>query len=392
MTQPPDLVAIPRYMKRFHCIGPDCERTCCANWNVPVDEATYKAFRRVPDKAVRSWLVEGLTKKRELKIRDNGDCHFLAEDHLCAIHRDLGEAMLPQVCGTFPRGLGHGEESKELHATMSCPEVARQALFDPEALHIEAHEPASKHMPKHSFAKTVWQLQPTHAVVAQATLQLAEGLIRDRAQPMWHGLMDVVTLYYTWHRQGAHTVELAIPMLQSLATVAAEGQWRNKWSDSRIQVDMQIQHVRAFARGADKIKVKLDDDTDMNVLVPRYKAAFRDVVEPYLRANPHVMEALVCTEMRHLSAHTLLGHGWRQVAQVALLYGYVKAALTLRASVTGTISDADVVDVVVDAWRHIRHAAWFRKAISGGSETSVPEYVLNIVADPTHEPVTEAAE
>lgn len=390
MSQPSHDLTIPRYMRNFSCIGPECERTCCAHWTVPVDNATQKAFRKAADKEARAKLLDGLTPTRELKMDEKGNCHFLAEDGWCVIHRDMGESMLPRICRVYPRGIGQGEAGKELHGTLSCPELARKMLFDPQALDIVGTEPARTFFATDDFSKILWEMEPTHDMVTKATMQLTEGLIRDRSQPMWQGVMDVVTLYYTWAEGGAKNAEDCIPMLESLATLAAEGAWRNKWADSRINPDLQIQHVRGFARGVDKIKVKLDDETDLEELVPRYQAAFRDYVEPYMQANPHVFENLMCGELRHLGAHQRLYLGWRHVAQVALLYGYVKAALTLRATVTQQISDADVVDVVVDAWRHIRHAKWFAKAIGGNSETSVPEYVLNIIADPTHEPVPVA--
>lgn len=384
MSDADHLINIPRYMERFQCIGPACERTCCSHWTVPVDEATYKAFRRVPDRDAREMLTDGLTKTRELKMSEDGQCHFLAEDGLCVIHRDLGPALLPRVCGTFPRGLGWGETGRELHATVSCPEVARQLLFDPQALDVVAQDAAANHLTKTGFTKTLWTLEPTHNAVAQATLQLAEGLIRDRAQPLWQGVMDVLTLYYTWHQSGVATAEQAIPTLESLATLAAAGQWRNKWSDASVNARLQIEHVLTFSRSSTLLRATLDTTTPPEELLPRYQDAFKTVVAPFLAANPHVFENLVCAEMRHMSVSTLVSKGWRHVAQIALLYGYCKAVLTLRAIESGHVDEAEVVKVVVDAWRHIRHGAWFRKALGGGSETSLPEYVLNIIADPTH--------
>lgn len=375
---------IPRYMERFHCIGPDCERTCCSHWTVPVDEGTYKAFRRVPDRDARALLTDGLTKTRELKMTEDGRCHFLEEDGLCVIHRQFGHGMLPRVCGTFPRGLGWGEDGRELHASASCPEVARQMLFDPQALEIVGQDDASNHLTKTGFTKTLWSLEQTHHVVAQATTQLAEGLIRDRAQPLWQGVMDVLTLYYTWHQAGVATAEEAIPTLESLATLAAAGQWRNKWSDAQVNARLQVEHVRAFSRSSTLLRATLDVDTPIDEMLPRYLDAFTTVVDPFLKANPHIFENLICAEMRHMSVSTLVSKGWRHVAQVALLYGYCKSVLTMRAIESGTVDEAEVVKVVVDAWRHIRHGAWFRKALGGGSETSLPEYVLNIIADPTH--------
>ena len=43
-------VFIPKYMKRFKCIGPKCEDTCCVGWSIPIDRETYMKYYDLMEK------------------------------------------------------------------------------------------------------------------------------------------------------------------------------------------------------------------------------------------------------------------------------------------------------------------------------------------------------
>ena len=40
-------IVTPDYYKDFRCIAGDCTDTCCAGWDVDVDEASYKYYKKV---------------------------------------------------------------------------------------------------------------------------------------------------------------------------------------------------------------------------------------------------------------------------------------------------------------------------------------------------------
>ena len=35
---------MPKYMLTFKCIGSECVDTCCAGWDINIDEDTYKKY------------------------------------------------------------------------------------------------------------------------------------------------------------------------------------------------------------------------------------------------------------------------------------------------------------------------------------------------------------
>lgn len=137
-----------RFVTRFSCIGSACEDNCCHSWAVGIDQSKLsqirKTLRRSPDELQR--LNDGIEllppneRTREsfarLRMRDDGRCFMLDGDGLCSIHRRHGQALLPEICRTFPRFASVSECGVELTATPACPEVARLMLLAPDATDI----------------------------------------------------------------------------------------------------------------------------------------------------------------------------------------------------------------------------------------------------------------
>ena len=53
---------IPKYMADFKCIGSECVDTCCAGWDINIDENTFEKY--VNSKGELKELVQG-------KFREN---------------------------------------------------------------------------------------------------------------------------------------------------------------------------------------------------------------------------------------------------------------------------------------------------------------------------------
>ncbi len=135
-----------RYMTRFHCIGGDCEDTCCASWGIELSEAAHSRLSRwlsdAPERLEAAVLTYPATYQRpgrhgRLKMRPDSTCHFLGEGGLCQAHEALGEQALPRTCASYPRSLGVWGEDRELSGFLSCPEVAREVLLRDDALELD---------------------------------------------------------------------------------------------------------------------------------------------------------------------------------------------------------------------------------------------------------------
>jgi lysine-N-methylase len=138
----------PRYAERFGCIGPDCEDTCCAGWEVLVDASHYKKLKQKMDvsKEEREDFRRGIRRNRGVDksdsrfalvvLDDQGRCGFFGEDRLCSLQKRYGSEVLSDTCAVYPRQVSLVGTRIELTAKVSCPEVARHLLLAADALEL----------------------------------------------------------------------------------------------------------------------------------------------------------------------------------------------------------------------------------------------------------------
>ena len=130
----------PRYGEAFHCIGGDCEDTCCQSWTVPVDKQTYEKYQGfIPGnlaEITRQYVtINDLNAPDALYARiqmmPSGLCPFFTADRLCNIQQEAGPDYLSATCSIYPRALNSVDGEMEASLNLSCPEAARQVLLDP---------------------------------------------------------------------------------------------------------------------------------------------------------------------------------------------------------------------------------------------------------------------
>lgn len=138
------LVSNPEYVENFSCIGSACEDHCCKQWNITLDKTTYSKYLKSEVPGVKNIAVEhiALTKKShnnwaKIKLNELGNCSYLEPDNLCKIHRTMGADALSNTCSTYPRHSVLYKKERIESLTISCPEAARQVLFNDKALNIE---------------------------------------------------------------------------------------------------------------------------------------------------------------------------------------------------------------------------------------------------------------
>ncbi len=116
------------YYSQFRCIAEECKHTCCAGWEMTIDESTlnkYRAESSVFSKA----LQKGIDYKRsKFKADKNGRCAFLNEKGLCEIIINLGEKKLCQVCRDHPRFRSFFNDRVEMGLGFCCEQSARIIL------------------------------------------------------------------------------------------------------------------------------------------------------------------------------------------------------------------------------------------------------------------------
>jgi len=115
-------------LKTFSCLGDRCEDTCCKGWSMQVDDATVELYRREAPELLGS--VEPAEETPQIMRKDpkTGYC-VRFEDGLCGIHKQRGDRFLGNACHFYPRITRTLGSKVLMTASMSCPEIARIALY-----------------------------------------------------------------------------------------------------------------------------------------------------------------------------------------------------------------------------------------------------------------------
>lgn len=118
------LVVYPDYYKQFSCIAGDCEDTCCAGWEIVIDQKSMHRYRQ--SEVLKRRLLRDINwRKGTFRQCRDGRCAFLREDGLCDLYRGLGADALCKTCRSYPRHTEEFENVREITLSISCPEVAR---------------------------------------------------------------------------------------------------------------------------------------------------------------------------------------------------------------------------------------------------------------------------
>lgn len=119
------LYTVPDYYKEFQCIADKCEDTCCAGWQIVIDDASLARYKRLRGSfglrmlASVNWLEGVFFQDKEKR------CAFLNEHNLCDLYTACGEKSLCKTCKQYPRHIEEFEGVREITLSISCPEVAR---------------------------------------------------------------------------------------------------------------------------------------------------------------------------------------------------------------------------------------------------------------------------
>lgn len=124
------LIRTADYSDAFCCLAGACPHTCCAKWEVVIDEETARRYQAVPG-ALGEKLRRALCRDEEGEfgfLLEGERCPFLDRDQLCEIHRTLGENATSITCREHPRFVEDYGPFREVTLAASCPEANRLLL------------------------------------------------------------------------------------------------------------------------------------------------------------------------------------------------------------------------------------------------------------------------
>ncbi len=118
---------VPDYYKKFKCLVSDCPATCCAGWQIMIDDKSLKKYASCPG-IFGNRLVNSINWEEERFRQYHSRCAFLNEQNLCDIHLEKGSDFLCRTCRRYPKHVEVYENEREISLSLSCPMVARLLL------------------------------------------------------------------------------------------------------------------------------------------------------------------------------------------------------------------------------------------------------------------------
>ncbi len=125
----------PQYYDNFTCIADRCPATCCAGWQIVIDEKSLEKYNHVQGEfGIR--LQKSIDWEEGVFHQYNRRCAFLNKENFCDLYRELGAESLCDTCRLYPRHIEEFEEVREFSLSLSCPVAAEMILGQKEPVHF----------------------------------------------------------------------------------------------------------------------------------------------------------------------------------------------------------------------------------------------------------------
>ena len=135
----------------FRCLADRCRHTCCAGWEIDIDEETAALYLALPG-ALGARVRDGMAQAEDgvwhFVLDSRERCPMLTERGLCSLICGLGEEALCQVCDDHPRFRSFFSDRTELGLGLCCEAAADLVLSRQEPFRLtvladdgEAEEP-----------------------------------------------------------------------------------------------------------------------------------------------------------------------------------------------------------------------------------------------------------
>lgn len=129
----------PEGYEHFRCAAGACRHTCCAGWEIDIDEASLARYRAMPGalgQKLRQSIMQAADGSHSFRLAEEERCPFLRADGLCELICTLGEGSLCQVCADHPRFRHFLTDRTELGLGLCCEAAARLMLGAPEPFRL----------------------------------------------------------------------------------------------------------------------------------------------------------------------------------------------------------------------------------------------------------------
>jgi len=167
-------IRVPHYYKDFKCIGAECIDTCCAGWEVVIDDNSYQYYKSVTGDFGQRLKDNMMSTNENSFVLQSGNCPFLNEIKLCDIYTELGQDKLCETCKLYPRFIEEYGDLREIGISLSCMEAAR--------LILKKHEPVVFNLENNSEMITTYNnLNPELFMQLISARKISFDILQNRS-------------------------------------------------------------------------------------------------------------------------------------------------------------------------------------------------------------------
>lgn len=130
----------PDFYQDFCCKADKCQHTCCAGWEIDIDDATAAKYQQLPGalgELIRQNIQE-VDGTWQFRLREGDRCPFLREDGLCELIRRADESILCDICTNHPRFFVTLGDYELAGVGLSCEKSCELLLADTAMLRLRA--------------------------------------------------------------------------------------------------------------------------------------------------------------------------------------------------------------------------------------------------------------
>lgn len=179
------IYTVPEYYNQFQCLASACPATCCAGWQIVIDEKTQEKYRNYKG-SFGNRLKNSIDWKDGTFQQYHGRCAFLNEENLCDIHIEAGHDALCRTCRRYPKHVEVYENEREVSLSLSCPAAARLIMGQKQPCRFRSIEKSGEESEKDFDEFLYSALQDCRKVMLE--------LVQDRSVPLQLRMARILAL------------------------------------------------------------------------------------------------------------------------------------------------------------------------------------------------------
>ena len=361
---------MPDYYPSFSCKMGACRSACCVGWPISISLENYyrligidcrRELRRKLDCGLR--IIDHPTEDEYARFepRYDGNCPMRMGDGRCALHAELGEDVLPDVCRLYPRGIRSGGDAYEISCANSCEATLELFLYRTEPIEFIKRDlrilppPTEK---RETYFET-FGMEDEVRLYLISIIKNRDYSLRDRIFYLGKILdrMDTVT-----ERGDAETLR---KLLAEEITVEKSPIADVTENDMLFGIEVAEKMTEIFDKRSDSIK-------EYGARALEYFGKNSETLGKYKKASEEFENRFPGWEI--FFEHVFVNHIFFSVfpfpdrpesmhsESVALSAVYVLLRFLTLGNITKESSDAELIDLVASAFRLIDHTDFDRYA------------------------------